>query len=147
MDWLGIGVLVIGIAFLILVLILIKPLNKATEVLGGVKSTTDKLPSTIDTVTDQAVEVMSTANATIADVNMKVAELTPIFEILGDAGRASRNISATAVEATEALKNNTTEGKNVTDKEGLNGLYGSISLFYYLYEKRKAIKDTLNKTK
>jgi len=146
MDWLGIGVLVIGVAFLILVLILIKPLNKATEVLDGVKNTTDKLPSTIDTVTDQAVEVMQTANSTIADVNMKVAELTPVFEIIGDAGRASRHVSATAVEATEALKNNTAEGKNVTDKEGLSGLYGSLSLAYYLYEKRKAIKSALNKT-
>lgn len=147
MDWLGIGVLVIGVALLVIAIVLIKPLGKVSDLLDSLKQTTDKLPDTIDDVTNQAADVMNQANLAISDVNTKVAELTPMFEILGDAGRASQQISHTAVEATDALKTNVVEGKHVNDKESLGGFYGLASLGYYLYEKRKTIKDTLNKTK
>jgi len=146
MLWLGIGVTVIGVALLIISIILIKPLGKVSNLLDSLKVTTDKLPDTIDNVTSQATDVLHTTNSTINDVNGKVAELTPVFEILGDAGRASQKISLTAVEATDALKTNVIEGKHVNDKESLNGFYGLLSLGYYLYEKRKTIKETLKQT-
>jgi len=147
MDWLGIGVLVIGIALLIIAIVLIKPLNKVSDLIDSTKATTDKLPQTLDNITGQAEDVLQKANTTLSEVNGKVAQLTPMFEILGDAGRASREISSSAVEATLAMKNSTAEGREITDEKGLHGVYGGLALAYYLYEKRKAMKQIIQEAK
>ena len=48
MDWLGIGVFIIGIALFVLVIILIKPLMKLANVLSSVQQSTDRLPKILD---------------------------------------------------------------------------------------------------
>lgn len=147
MDWLGIGVLIIGIAILILAIVLIKPLNKASELIDSAMKTTDRLPQTLDNVTAKAEDVLDQANVTLADVNGKVAQLTPLFQIVGDAGRISRDVSASAVEATYAMRHNTEEAREAANRQGLNGLYGAAALGYYLYKRRKTLKQVAQEIK
>lgn len=138
MDWLGIGVLIIGIAFAVLVLFLIKPLNNLGNVLFSVQRTTDELPHNIDLLTNQAKDAVQTSTETLANVNKQVRELSPLFYIIGDVGRSTQKLSSTLVDTTTTMKNNTEDGKNFTRSHNLEGLYGALTLGYYLLQKRKA---------
>ena len=144
MLWLGIGVLVIGIALLILSFVLIKPLNNLANTLSSVQKTTDELPSKLNTITDQTTELLQNTNNTLADLNVKMAELTPIFQIVGNAGRASEHFSSSVVNTTRSLQESTGEGEDFTQRTGLKGITGGVALGYYLFEKRKALKDTID---
>lgn len=137
MDWLGIGVLVIGIAFAALVVLLIKPLNNLGNVLFSVQRTTDELPHNIDLIMDQTKGTIQTSTETLSTVNNQIKELSPLFYIIGDVGRSTQKLSATLVDTTVAMKTNTTDGKNFTDRHNLEGLYGVLTLGYYLAQRRK----------
>lgn len=148
MDWLGIGVLIIGIAFAVLVVILIKPLKNLGDVTENLKETTAKLPGTMETVTGQAQLVLNTSNETIGNVNQQVNEITPLFQIVGDTGEAARSLTNSALEKTIKLKSRTTDAANLSRRERYQGLYGLLSFLYYLKENKQEIKvkaEVLNK--
>lgn len=69
MDWLGIGVLIIGIAFAILVIYLLKPIKKLASVLGSLQQTTDRLPKVLDDVTSQATTVLQAIRHSLTSIN------------------------------------------------------------------------------
>ncbi|ARK20394.1 DUF948 domain-containing protein [Sporosarcina sp. P26b] len=141
MDWvLGIGVLLIGIALLIVAIVLIKPLGKLTEVLESVKKTTDTLPSTVAEVTGQTQQILHTTNDTISNVNKQIYEVTPVFQIVGDVGEASREVTTAALDTTIRFKDRVGHaGEFVREKE-YKGLYGVATLAFYLMQQRKELK-------
>lgn len=145
MDWLGIGVLIIGIAFLILVFVLIKPLMKLTTVLESLQITTDQLPTILTDVTGQATEVFKKGNETLVNVNNQVKEINPLFQIVNDAGEASRDFSEMALEKTFTLKKKTSEAKEFTQRKRFQGLYGLLAFVYYLSQRKEIIKEQLVK--
>ncbi len=147
MDWLGIGVLVIGVALLILVFILIKPLNKLAGVFESLQKTTDALPKTLTDITGQTTEIMKTSNQTIANVNNQVNEFQPLFEIVGDVGQASRNLTSVAVAKTMLLKEDTSAASEFTKEKQYQGLYGLASMLFYFSQKRKEMKNAIPKQK
>ena len=147
MDWLGIGVLIIGVALLILVFFLIKPLNKLTGILENLQQTTENLPSTLTEVTGQATTVLHTGNETIENVNKQVKEFQPLFQIVGDVGEASQQLTATALEKTISLKQNTSAANEFSHRKQYEGLFGLISVLFYLSEKKKDIKNVIPKSK
>lgn len=140
MDWLGIGVLVIGVAFAVLVVILIKPLKKLGDVMENLKQTTDKLPAVMDDVTGQAQLVLNTSNETIGNVNQQVSEVTPLFKIVGDTGEAARSLTHSALQKSNSLKTKTTDAANLTRREKYQGLYGFLSFLFYLQQNKKEVK-------
>lgn len=140
MDWLGIGVLIIGIAFAGLVLVLIKPLNKLGNLLFSVQRTTDELPHNIDLLTDRAKDAMQSGTEALTNVNNQVKELSPLFYIIGDVGRSTQKLSSSLVDATAKMKVNTEDGKNFNNNNNLEGVYGALTLGYYLAQRRKAFK-------
>ncbi|WP_373894720.1 DUF948 domain-containing protein [Virgibacillus natechei] len=137
MDWLGIGVLVIGVAFLVLVIFLIKPLTKLSGLLGSLQKTTDKLPQNVDDISSQATEVLTTGNDTLHQVNTQIKELSPILHIIGDAGNATRKLSSSMVDATEDMKTSTAEGSDLVKGRNLEGLYGALTLGYYIFQRQR----------
>lgn len=137
MDWLGIGVLIIGIAFAILVLLLIKPLNNLGNLLFSVKRTTDDLPHNINLMVDQAKGTLEASKEAISNVNNQMKELSPLFYIAGDVGRSTQKLSSKLVDVSTTMKSSTEEGKNFIDRHNLEGLYGVLTLGYYLAQKRK----------
>ncbi|MCM3637509.1 DUF948 domain-containing protein [Sporosarcina luteola] len=132
MDWLGIGVLLIGIAFLTLTCFLIKPLRKMSDALDGLKQTTDRLPRMVDDLSKQTAEVMQLGNATIATVNEQVKEVSPFFHIIGDTGTATRKLTLSAIEKMNALKDKTSKASDFTTREKYEGIYGILSFIFFL---------------
>lgn len=141
MDWvLGIGVLLIGIALIIVSIVLIKPLGKLTEVLESVKKTTDALPSTVAEVTSQAQEILHTTNDTIGNVNKQIYEVTPVFQIVGDVGEASRGVTLAAIDTTVRFKDRVGNASEFVRQNEYKGLYGVVTLVFYLMQQRKELK-------
>jgi uncharacterized protein YoxC len=138
MDWLGIGVTVIGVAFLVLVIVLIKPLNKLAGVLGGLQKTTDNLPTQVEDMMSQAKDAMQSGNDTLSQINTQIKELSPIFHTIGDAGRATNHLSASIADKVMNVKTDTAEGRSFITKHDLEGLYGLGTLIYYIVQKRKS---------
>lgn len=138
MDWIGIGVTVIGVAFLVLVIVLIKPLNKLAGVLGGLQKTTDNLPIQVDEMMSQAKDALQTGNDTLSQINTQIKELSPIFHTLGDAGRATNHLSTSIADKVMNVKTDTAEGRSFITKHDLEGLYGLGTLIYYIVQKRKS---------
>ena len=147
MDWLGIGVLIIGVALLILVIFLIKPLNKLAGVLDNLQQTTDSLPNILTEITGQTTTILHTGNETIGNVNNQVKGFQPLFEIVRDVGEASQQLTATALEKTMSLKQNTSAATEFLQRKRYEGLFGLLSVFFYLSQRKKDIKNALPESK
>ncbi|PSL50975.1 uncharacterized protein YoxC [Salsuginibacillus halophilus] len=137
MDLVGIGVLIIGIAFAVAVIFLARTLNNLSGVLQGVEKTVGKLPEQLDQITDETGNVIHNTNETIIDVNEKLETLNPVFYIVQDAGEASRKLSSSMVDVTAAWKKNTSEAEETASSKNLGGIYGAAALVYFLAQKRK----------
>ena len=150
MDWLGIGVLILGIAFAVLTFLLIKPLRKASDALDGVKQTTDRLPQLVDDLSKQTTTVMQTSNTTIANVNEQVKQVTPFFQVIGDTGNATRKLTVAALDKTYTIKVQTGSASSFTKREKYEGIYGIISFLYFLSQRKDQLQNvsrTRNYTK
>ncbi|WP_082231985.1 DUF948 domain-containing protein [Halobacillus massiliensis] len=141
MDYLGIGVLIIGIAFAIVSIFLMKALNNLANVLKGVDRTVEKLPDQLDGVMAQTTEVLNNSNDTLADVNVKIRALSPLFYIVGDIGESSRQLTSSLVDVTKSMKKSTSTGEAKVKERDVKGLYGAVALGYYLTQRRKAVKE------
>ncbi|MCM3399575.1 DUF948 domain-containing protein [Oceanobacillus profundus] len=137
MIWIGIGLIIIGVAFIGLVVFLIKPLNKLASVLNSLQKTTDKLPKTVDDVTSQTTEAIGTGIDTLHQVNSQVKHLNPIFQIVGDAGHAANQLSSKMVDAVEDMKQNTQQANDFATRKNLEGLYGALTLGFFLFQKAR----------
>ncbi|MHA6260835.1 DUF948 domain-containing protein [Sporosarcina sp. CAU 1771] len=146
MDWLGIGVVFIGIALLILTFLLIKPLTKLAVVLDSLQKTTDGLPTVLENTSKQAAEIFQKGNETLAHVNNEINQITPVFYIVRDAGESSQELSSLALDKTLALKSHTTEAREFALRQRLQGIYAPLAFFFFLYQRRKQIKQALSMT-
>lgn len=144
MIWLGIGIIIVGIAFLALVFLLIKPLNKLAGVLSSLQKTTDGLPQSMNEITTQVKETLGAGKDTLQQVNKQVKELSPIFYIVGDAGRATNQLSSSMVDAVMKMKDSTTEASDFTERNKLEGLYGALTLGYFIFQKGKQLSKERN---
>ncbi|MCF6408161.1 DUF948 domain-containing protein [Pseudalkalibacillus salsuginis] len=140
MDLVGIGVLIIGLAFVVLTIFLARVLHNLTDVIKGVNHTVQQLPGQLDKVTKQTGELIDTSKDTLVDVNEKLRALSPLFYIVGDIGETTRKLSSSLVDVTNTVKKNTSEGTEITRKRDLSGLYGAISLGYYWKQKHNTKK-------
>ncbi|HJF32144.1 MAG TPA: DUF948 domain-containing protein [Sporosarcina psychrophila] len=147
MDWLGIGVLIIGIAFAILVIFLLKPIKKLATVLESLQQTTDRLPEVLDNVTNQTSTVLQTSNTTLGNVNEQVNEISPLFHIVGDAGKAAESLTSAALDKTTTLKQQTVDANEFVKHKKYEGIYGLLSFLFFLSQKRKEISETIPEPK
>lgn len=137
MTWLGLGILIIGIAFFVLVILLIGPLNNLGDVLSGLQETTEKLPDDVGKIFEQTNGVFKQANDALYDVNEKLHTLSPLFSTVNDIGQASHNLSSTLTRTGYTFKENALEAKQRIQRENLEGIYESITLAYYFLQSRK----------
>ena len=140
MTLVGVGVLLIGIAFLILAIFLGNTLHNLAGILGGIDKTVQQLPKQLDDVMNETTNMIRESNVTLADVNEKMEQLSPLFYIVGDVGNATRKLSSSLVDATESMKAKSETGKGISDKNNLGGVYGSFALGYYWLKKRQQLK-------
>lgn len=132
MLWIGIGILIIGLALLILSIVLIKPLFKLAGVLGSVQKTTDALPQHLGDLTSQATNAITTGTDTLHKVNSQIEKLTPLFTMVGDVGRATNKLSSSISKKVNKVDGTMEDRPSVT----LEGFYGLIALIYLLFKKK-----------
>lgn len=140
MDLAGIGVLLIGIAFLVLAIFLARILNQVASVLEGVDKTVEQLPKQLDNILDETSVLIHNSNDTLADVNEKLGTLTPLFHIVGDVGESTRKLSSSLVDVSKSTTKKMGEADEEVQNKRLGGLYGTTALGYYLFRKRKELK-------
>ncbi|WP_087975105.1 DUF948 domain-containing protein [Oceanobacillus rekensis] len=141
MIWVGIGLIIIGIAFMALVVFLIKPLSNLASVFSSLQKTTDELPKTVEDLTSQTTKTLDTSVDTLHQVNNQIKELSPLFHIVGDAGRATNQLTSSMVNAVDDMKVNTQAGNDFATRKNLEGLYGALTLGYMLFQKNQEIKE------
>lgn len=132
MLWLGIGILVIGIALLILSVVLIKPLFKLAGVFSSIQKTTEALPKQVEELSTQAKNVMITGTETLHQVNVQIEKVSPLFNIIGDIGRATNKLSSSIANKVNKVDRTKDEGTN----NSLEGFYGLIALIYLLFKRK-----------
>lgn len=141
MTLVGVGVLLIGVAFVILAFFIGHALNNLAGILSGIDKTVQQLPDQLDDIFKETGNLISESNNTIADVNDKLKQLSPLFYVAGDVGNVTRRFSSSLVDVTNSIKNKTVGGKEVAEKNHLGGLYGSVALGYYWIQKRRKQKQ------
>ncbi|MBM7601835.1 uncharacterized protein YoxC [Virgibacillus halotolerans] len=144
MLWVGIGLVIIGIAFFGLVMLLVKPLNKLAAVFSSLQVTTDQLPQNINEVITEVTETIGSGKDTLHMVNEQLKELSPMLHIIGDAGRATNHLSSSMVDAVMRLETSTTEASEFTHRNRLEGLYGALTLGYFFFQKGKEFSNERN---
>lgn len=139
MIWVGIGLTIIGLALLALVGVLIKPLIKVSAVLDDVKKTTKELPQTVNDATAQVNEALHTGVDTLQQINIQLKELTPIFYLVGDVGRATQQLSSNMANAVEDFEEK--ETASFASRKNLEGLYGALTLGAMIFKKAKEFNN------
>lgn len=137
----GIGVILIGLALLIIAIFVAHALNHLAGVLKGVEKTVENLPNQLDDIFKETGNLISESNHTLEDINEKLEQLSPLFYVVGDVGNVTRRFSSSLVDKTDAWKESVKKGKDVVEKNKLGGIYGGFALGYYWLKKRKQMKQ------
>jgi uncharacterized protein YoxC len=136
----GVGVLLIGVAFIVIAIFVAHVLNNLAGVLQGVEKTVNQFPKQMDDILKETGNLIEESNHTLRDINDKMQQLSPMFYIMGDVGNVTRKFSSSLVDVTDSLKMKTGEANEVTKKNKLGGAYGSFALGYYWLQKRRQQK-------
>ncbi|MFA1822942.1 DUF948 domain-containing protein [Virgibacillus oceani] len=138
MDWVGIGVTVIGVAFLALVILLIKPLRNLTGVLANLKKTTATLPNQVGAVMTKAAEAIQQGKEMASEVNGKMKELNPLFAIIGNIGRTLNALSSYILNVVSKVNTSTTPLMDrMLKREHMEALLSFATLGYLVFQKKK----------
>ncbi|WP_028549946.1 DUF948 domain-containing protein [Paenibacillus sp. UNC451MF] len=105
-----ISVAVIAIAFVVLVVFLIKTLSSVTDLLGQTNTTIRELQSEMKTVTMEASEVLQHTSEVTMDVLQKLQSLEPTFDSVKQVGEAVEEITSSVKQAS------TTVARTIKDK-------------------------------
>lgn len=137
MDLQGIGVLLIGIALLIMAIFTAKILNNIAGILKGVDRTVEQLPAQLDTMFDETGKLLHNSNNTLVDVNEKLGTLTPLFHIVGDVGESTRRLSSGLVKVSKRGMEKNLEVDGEKKDETVGKVFGLSTIAYYLFKKGK----------
>ncbi|MBB4826255.1 uncharacterized protein YoxC [Sporosarcina luteola] len=144
MDWLGIGVLIIGVVFAVLVFLLIKPINKLSDTLDDVQKTTNQLPGLLNDVSIKTTELLNNGNSTLQQVNKSVKEIDPYFEIIGDLGEASHELTTSALHKATEWKSKTADAQQFAQDKKYAGILGLLSFIRFLKERKRTSTTTID---
>ncbi|MFA9558388.1 DUF948 domain-containing protein [Evansella sp. AB-rgal1] len=149
MDWLGIGVLVLAIGFMVLVIFLIPVLKRLEKTLGATAETIEKTQKSMEELTSETTLMLFNTNETILDVNNKLTKLDPLFQIVHDTGESAHHLASSIAKVTKINenKNGNSEGVDeILDRRKLEGLVRGAAFIYYLREAKKVFDKRKAKT-
>ncbi|ALX49356.1 DUF948 domain-containing protein [Lentibacillus amyloliquefaciens] len=93
MSLTGIGVMLIGIAFIVIAVYLSWTLNNLANVLRGVEKTVEQMPDQLDDIFRETGQLLNQTNVTISEVNDKLRTISPLFYMVNDVGEMSRKMT------------------------------------------------------
>lgn len=137
MDWLGIGVFILSLAFAGLVILLIPVFKKLTETLSHTAETVESVNKTVGEVSGEATVILHNVNETLLDVNEKIAQLNPLFKIIHDTGESAHHLTSTMVKYTSNKAERAQAGKEILDKNNLEGILRGAAFIYYLRQAKR----------
>ncbi|RKL67245.1 hypothetical protein CR203_12110 [Salipaludibacillus neizhouensis] len=137
MDWLGIGVFILSLAFAALVILLIPVFKKLTETLGHTAETVESVNKTVGEVSGEATVILHNVNETLMDVNEKIAQLNPLFKIVHDTGESAHHLTSTMVKFTSKKADHAQAGTDILDRNNLEGILRGAAFIYYLRQAKK----------
>lgn len=137
MDWLGIGVFILAIAFSILVAFLIPVLKRITNTLDKSTETIEKSTQGIEEITKETTTLLQTTNDTLVDVNGKLSKLDPVFQVIHDAGESAQNMTSSLAKITANKSEEMNAVAEAFDKNKLDGLVRGAAFIYYLFQAKK----------
>ncbi|MBB4826258.1 uncharacterized protein YoxC [Sporosarcina luteola] len=140
MSLTGLGVLLIGVAFLLLAIFLARVLNRLAGVLNGVSDTMESLPKQMNQLLGETGNLIHTSTQTLADTNKKLEALTPLFQIVGDLGDTTRTYSSSLVDVVDSAKTKVEQADETKRNQKIGGMYGLAALGYYTVRKRSDVK-------
>lgn len=129
MILIGMGVLIISIAFAILVGYLCYSLYAATKVIEGVGKTVEQLPGQLDTVFKETENILHESNQTLTDLNEKMRALSPLFYMAEDVTEATRHFSSSLVDTANSFKRKAKTGEEKIRNKGKGLRQFSSTLF------------------
>lgn len=137
MDLVGIGVILIGIAFIILAIYFSKVLQQIGNILKDVDETVGQLPKQLNGILDETGTLIQNSNNALADMNTKLENLTPVFQVVGDLGESTQTLTSSLVEVTSSVQQKGEHANPSEQNKRLGSIYGSAMLGYYFFKKRK----------
>ncbi|GEM_PF-1608847 len=147
MDWLGIGVLVIGVALFLGVLFLRPVLQRLADTLNNTAETVSTLNKSVGEITNETSLILYNTNETLVDLNKKIGKLNPLFDIVHDTGQAAHHLTATMAGFTSVKHDRATAALNYIDKKDLEGIMRGAAFIYYLRQvKKESDRQTAVKT-
>ncbi|SFB37533.1 Uncharacterized protein YoxC, contains an MCP-like domain [Lentibacillus halodurans] len=135
MDWIGIGMIIIGLALLGLVFLLIKPLQKLTAVLSGLQNTTNELPVQVADIMAGTKNTLNSANNVIRQLNEQLGKLGTAFQIIGHVGQSMQNLFAVMTSINKEMERKTDNA--MMSRYHLEGIYGVMALGYAIFQRQK----------
>ncbi|PYZ96591.1 hypothetical protein CR205_12840 [Alteribacter lacisalsi] len=145
MDFLGIGVFIIALAFAGLVIYLAKVLKKTEEVLTHTAKTVENLEGQIGEITSETKLTLYNTNETIADVNHKLTQLDPLFYIVNDVGESVHTVSSSIVKLTKRQNGELERDAARIDEKDVRGWMRTAAFVYYLTKKRREKKAAVRR--
>ncbi|HEX6593966.1 MAG TPA: DUF948 domain-containing protein [Bacillota bacterium] len=100
----GVGVLLIGVALLVLAIFAAQALHNLASVLREMEKTVGKLPDQLDDMFKETGQLIRESNQTIADVNHKLEQLSPLFYVVGDVGKVTHTFSSSLVNFAQSIQ-------------------------------------------
>lgn len=134
---LGIGCVLIGIGLLAIAGILFKLSPKINRSLDNMQKTTETLPEKMDGITSQVTDILGTGADTLHEVNKQIKELSPLFYLVGDAGRATRQLAASVLKTANDVQEKAAKADLMIANKNLQGIYGLATIGYVLINGRK----------
>ncbi|GGP15635.1 DUF948 domain-containing protein [Oceanobacillus neutriphilus] len=134
---LGIGAVLIGIGLLAVAGFLFLKLGGAGKLIASAQKTTDQLPEQVEGITSQITDVLKTGNETLQQVNQQIKELSPMFYLVGDAGRATHNMTSSVLKTANQLQEKTEDADLIIANKNLQGIYGLATIGYFLVKLNK----------
>lgn len=137
MDWLGIGVFILSLAFAGVVILLIPVFKKLTETLGHTADTVETVNKSVGEITGETTVILHNVNETLMDVNEKIAQLNPLFHIIHDTGESAHHLTSTMVKYTANKAERAQAGTEMLDRNNLEGILRGAAFIYYLRQAKK----------
>lgn len=140
MDWLGLGVFILALAFAGLIIILIPVMKNLAQTLGNVADTVETANKSVGEITGEVTVILHNTNETLVDVHGKMQKVNPLFDIIHDTGQAAHHFTSTFANYTGAKADKANDGISILDKKNLEGILRGAAFVYYLRELQKEKK-------
>lgn len=136
----GVGVLLLGIGFIVLSLLSILIIVKLSNLINSVNRSVEALPKQMNGIISESNRMIRNSNQMIDDLTEKSEALNPVVDYAGELGTLSIKPTSSLVSLSGKLKNKVDNGSKKVNPNVKRNAVGSILIGYQLFRKQKELK-------